>query len=329
MYYATIMCLSLVAAPPAKVTIAPPQHRIARYQPADDDPLELHMPEAEPANTEPSTPNKPSTPVKAAPATPENVQVGVTIIGPSDGLRGDQLLFTAQTTGPAKAIRWRISPPVHGLLRLKDPRQVAFSNRKAQQYRLICAVAGAGGESVDVVEHEFEILAEEEIPEETEPAKTQAMPQQIMLPQQMLMQQGQPIFTQQPLQQFMPAPVQQAGPPALQGPTVDGAIREFTLQAMALVQSPTRAADARIVGGAFRRVNARIGQGTFPPNQDPLTAIQKEVADTLNGHSAAWLPFFQQVRGLLQSLQAQGKATNAITQSPILADIATVLALAR
>jgi len=73
--------------------------------------------------------------------------LSVRILGPRDGLVGDLVVLSLQTTGASASQSWTIDPPAAPLVLLEDGRSVAFSSRQPGVYRVTCSVGSLSGQS--------------------------------------------------------------------------------------------------------------------------------------------------------------------------------------
>lgn len=223
--------------------------------------------------------------------------VSISIHGSDEVLAGREAVFALVMTGEHGAPQIKLVPDEPSALTWIDDRTLKFQSPRAGTYVLTVSVGGDA--RMSATDHKvFEVLE----------AVENVEPEHPVVP---------PINLDDLKALLKLSSAQHETPPPTVGQLVAASVER--------VASANKSAEARVIQGIFRSIINRIQTGLLPPEADPMAEIEDQLDIALGENARSWNSFTTDVRGILDSLRAQGAALTAAGAIPALEEVAGVL----
>lgn len=218
----------------------------------------------------------PAQTIEQTPGPIPETSLSVQIIGPRDGVVGDQMYFSLAITGAPDSVEWSLDPPAHGFHLLDGRRNAIFSNRDDGLYEIYVSIGG----DKQVAHDKFKFSLEQGQLTQVDTAQPP---------------------TQQSIPQMQQAPLMQQQMPQHNMLDWKGAMKILAVR----VPSNDRRAEGITLSGCFREVANQLRVGTFSGG-DPWVEVNKQAREALGASYAQWQVFFRDLGLSLLSLHQRG-----------------------
>lgn len=221
-------------------------------------------------------------------APPEPIKIAIRGPSPPMLISGVSTVFTLDLAGPVGTPRWIVVPATKASVRSTDGRSAEVIAQEQGHFSVIVGVSGDGRQfAMDQLE--IEAVAQAILPPTSDPAPPSDVP-----------------------------------PPAPQ-PTPPRTVADVIMAALAQVDSPERAREAKVVAGCINTVVGQIRGGFVAPNVDVANLVEDAVQQSLREKAEPWEPMIATISIVIDTFRNQGQVTTASTTVPILTEISGVL----